>query len=84
MSVKEDQIAVTTTERDQGLVLERVANTQGAVDRESIAEETLGKEDLIRGIAIEIEEIVIEEIVGLVVETKMEEAPKGLKKAALK
>lgn len=81
----EDQIdVVTVIERDQGPVLVTVAaNTPDAADRENTAEETLARGDLIRGIATEIEEIVIEEIVSLAaVEMKM--APKGLKKAALK
>ena len=78
----EVQIAVTERERDPGLVLAS-ASTQDAADRESIAEETHVKEDLIHVIATEIEEIVIEEIVSLGVgETKT--APRDLKKAALK
>ena len=82
VTTTEDQIDVTGTERDQDLDL-ATANIPGVVDLENIVEGTHAREDLIPGIATEIEEIGIEEIVSLgVVETKM--AQRDLKKTAVK
>ena len=82
LSVIEELIAEIEIESDLDLAQVMVEKLPDAVDQESIVVEILGKDDTILEIATEIEEIVIEGIVNLVEEMKMEEVQRDLKRPA--